>query len=118
MTVVGVGVDMENVDSFRQRSYEDNKEFYSKVFTDAEVEYCLGKQDPYIHFAARFTAKEAYIKAFNGRIEDIKDIEVVSGDGKPTLRCPHGSGITCHLSMTHTDDAATAIVVLEETDGK
>ena len=63
MTLQSIGTDIEEVSRFRNKKYSENKSFYKKIFTDDEIDYCLGKIDPYPHFTARFCAKEATIKA-------------------------------------------------------
>jgi len=60
---VGVGVDIESISRFRKKISESPNIFFSKVFTERELEYCHSKIDPAPHLAARYTGKEAVIKA-------------------------------------------------------
>ena len=40
-----------------------DERFLRRVFTDGEIAYCRARRDPVPHFAARFAAKEAALKA-------------------------------------------------------
>ncbi|MBF6590443.1 MAG: holo-ACP synthase [Ktedonobacterales bacterium] len=64
--IVGIGVDIEDVSSFATLPYAAHQPFYARLFTAAEVAYCLGCAAPAEHFAARFAAKEAVVKACGG----------------------------------------------------
>ena len=100
--------------------------FVERVYTQNERAYCDGRGAVAAqHYAARFAAKEAALKALRtGWTGGIawQDIEVVSTDsGAPVLRF-HGrvrelyeqSGATAaHLSISHTTEHAIAQVVLE-----
>jgi holo-[acyl-carrier protein] synthase len=89
------------------------------------VAYCRQKASPAIHFAARFAAKEAFLKSLGiglGMGVALKDIAVVNDDrGKPDLvlygearRMIDERGIRrMHLSLTHTAESAVAMVILE-----
>ena len=98
----------------------------AKLFTAREVEYCESKHRPALHFAARFAAKEAFLKAMGTGWtggHKFSDIEVVNNaKGKPVLFV-HGKvkefceacGIgAMEVSLTHIKDVASAVVVLEK----
>src|SRR6266704_530119 len=63
MTIKGVGVDLTRIPRVRQIVERWDERFLRRVFTDAEIAYCRGRRDPIPHFAARFAAKEATLKA-------------------------------------------------------
>lgn len=101
--------------------------FVERVFTSAERAYCdaRGTAVAAQHYAARFAAKEAALKALRtGWSDGISwhDVEVKRNDaGVPILQF-HGrarqlyeqSGATCaHLSISHTAQHAIAQVILE-----
>jgi len=111
-------------------------EFASEIFTDREREYCLSRPNPYIHFAGRFAAKEACLKALGtglsgGGIDGaLREVEIVpKKSGKPALWL---SGWTKKIgrrkkvyeqtvSISHSGDFAIASVILaaktpDETD--
>jgi holo-[acyl-carrier protein] synthase len=60
-----IGVDMVEIARFQQLGYSSNKQFYKRVFTPKEIEYCLSFSNPAPHFAANFAGKEAVYKAVN-----------------------------------------------------
>lgn len=81
-----VGTDIESVKRFKKSSCI-NREFYNKVFTLKEIAYCNSKACPEQHFAARFAAKEAVIKAVN-KLEKVfyNDIEIINDqEGRPLI---------------------------------
>lgn len=103
--------------------------FAERVFTRGERDYCerRGVVAPQ-HYAARFAAKEAALKAlgtgWSGGLA-WQDIEVVShASGAPSvvfhqlaLELFTRSGATAaHLSISHTTEHAIAQVVLERRD--
>jgi holo-[acyl-carrier protein] synthase len=122
--IIGTGIDIIEVERIAQRVGKDNgfKEF---VFSKEEIIYCETKASPFEHYAARFAAKEAFLKAI-GRGWDSglqwNEIEIVKEKGgKPSL---HLRGLTektlapmgirlIHLSISHLKSMATAIVILE-----
>jgi len=121
-TVLSIGVDIEEVsrvDDLMQR-YGDR--FINRVFTDAEATYCQARRFPACHLAARFSAKEATMKALGtGRSKGVlwKDIEVVRKNGPPHLVLRGGAkqqfikigAVTSLLSLSHTRSLSVAQVM-------
>ncbi|MFX0207561.1 MAG: holo-ACP synthase [Candidatus Hodarchaeota archaeon] len=60
-----IGVDIVEIQRFREKSFSDYKYFYERIFNEYEIQYCLGYSDPYPHFSGIFAAKEAVFKAVN-----------------------------------------------------
>jgi holo-[acyl-carrier protein] synthase len=101
---------------------ERTPSFGTRVFTDAERDYCQRRRHPEERYAARFAAKEAVLKAMGVGVGScpLRSIEVVNAStGAPSVRL-HGEaaelarerGITTwHLSMTHTSSLAQATAV-------
>ena len=56
------GVDLVHVPRLRA-AMEGQTRFEEEVFTEGERAYCRRRADPWPHFAARFAAKEAVLKA-------------------------------------------------------
>ena len=107
---MNLGVDIEEVERFSKNKYEDRKTFYKKNFTQNEIKYCLSKANPYLHFAVRFCAKEAAIKAMDGRKISLLDIEIKIIKNKPIIILPFKmKGI---VSMSHTKNLAIATVLI------
>lgn len=126
MSVRGVGVDVLNVPRMAEIVARRGGAFLRRVFTPDEIAYCLRHKDPAPSLSARFSAKEAVIKALGvGWQHGMRwtDIEVVRAPGgKPSLELhgataevARGLGIRkLHLSLTHEHDRALAFVVLED----
>ena len=64
-----IGIDIVKISRFRVRKYSSNEKFYEKIFSKIEITYCLKYKDPYPHFAGKFAAKEAIIKATGMKTE-------------------------------------------------
>lgn len=119
MSDLQIGIDLEEISRFQKIPYAKNKEFYGKLFTLKEIQYCLSKKNPYPHFAARFCAKEALIKALGKQI-DLKHVEVVRAKNRPSIRIIGSSskrflkGSQFQVSLSHTKNYAVAVVVFEK----
>jgi holo-[acyl-carrier protein] synthase len=126
--IVGIGSDVLEVARMERELRTDGSSFREDVFTPGEIAYCEGKRYPARHFAARFAAKEAVFKALSldgaGGLR-FRNVEVCNdGLGRPRVEL---SGATRELaesrgvarvfvSLSHTDELATATVVLESED--
>ncbi len=121
--VIGIGIDVEEVARVDDlvRRYGDR--FIGRIFTDGEAGYCLRRRAPAQHLAARFSAKEAAMKALGtGRAHGVlwRDVEVVRRGGPPQLALHGGArrrfealGATgALLTMTHSRQLAIAQVAL------
>jgi len=105
-----IGIDIEETSRFSQKKYSSNIKFYNKIFTENEIKYCLNKSNPYLHFTARFCAKEAAIKATSNTSLKFKDIEIKIKNTKPTIYINNEQIAT--VSLSHTSNYAIAIVLL------
>ena len=100
--------------------------FAARVFTDAERAYCESRGAAAAqHYAARFAAKEAALKAlqtgWSGGIS-WQDVEVTAKDSGAPVILFHGralelyeatGAIAAHISIAHTTQHAIAEVILE-----
>ncbi len=123
--IVGIGVDIVEIGRLRRTLGKQADRFLKRVFTAAEQEYCNAHRDPVPHYAARFAAKEAVFKALGtGWAQGVAwlDVEVRRREGgAPSLTLlgaaeRHGLALglrTAHLSLSHSDEAAVAMVILE-----
>ncbi len=114
------GIDIVSIPRIRDASRHEN--FLKRVFTGLELDYSLKRRTPCKHFAGRFAAKEACLKALTtgfGSGINWKDIEVVnSKEGRPLLRLGkeakrHLSGRKIFLSIAYSKDLALASVIIE-----
>ncbi len=111
MKVQNIGIDIVEVKRFRKIPYKKGSVFYSKIFSDAEIKYCLSKTDPAQHFAARFAAKEAVLKCLRSTIYKVKEIEIVNDKNGAPLVMVHShrsSSGKFLVSLSHTHDYAVA----------
>lgn len=123
---VGLGVDIVEIERMR-RILDRRPAFAEEVFSDAEREYCYGKSTPATHFALRFAAKEAVVKALGTGFSEgiwVRDIEVERAkNGRPSVRLSgrarevaEAQGVTelsLSMSYTHSDAVACALAVTE-----
>ncbi len=121
-----IGVDIVEVERIREALAKDGKRFLERLFTEWELEYCGGKADPAQHYAVRFAAKEALVKAFGGKPAGNgwrwPEVEVRNdANGKPTIKL-HGRaeergkelGVKqVKLSLSHSREHAVAFVLVE-----
>ena len=124
--IFGIGVDLVEVSRIRESLEKFPERFVRKVFTTVEQEYCSRMPAPEMHYAARFAAKEAFLKALGtGKARGIAwtDVGIVNlGSGQPTLElvgraaevmAEKGAGVA-HVSLSHSRGHAMAAVVLEK----
>ena len=117
MPILGVGTDIVEIDRIRE-VFDREAGFSRRIFTSAELNYCLGKESRYMHLAARFAAKEAVAKVL-GRSFSWQDVEIVNdGSGKPRVNLYGEAKVVAgdariHLSISHTREHATAVAVVE-----
>ena len=129
--IAGVGVDVVAVSGFRDQLELDATTF-TEVFTPAERDLRATGSGDAEHLAARWAAKEAFVKAWAGsrhgrppqlQSVEMRDIEVVCDAwGRPALRL-HGEvdeefsravpDASVHLSISHDGDVAIAYVVID-----
>jgi holo-[acyl-carrier protein] synthase len=124
--IYGIGIDLVKGIRIKEALERWGERFQNKVFTPGEVRYCMQKKNPSPNFAARFAAKEAFVKALGIGIRrgvHWKDIEVQRGPlGRPVLKLNGRAVEICQkerieglfLSLTHDGDYSGAIVVLEK----
>lgn len=126
MSIVGIGNDIVKVSRIEKLVERYDQRFLRRVFTVTETTYASGKARPALHLAARFAAKEAFVKALGSGLRDglnWRDIEVINNElGQPQLKLYNYALKVCHkkcnattwLSLAHEQEYATAFVVLEE----
>jgi len=121
--VKGVGVDVVSIPRFRA-ALERTPGMRRRLFTPHELEYVAGKVDPVPSLAARFAAREAVMKAMELGLGafGFHDVWVaVEPSGAPRLHVTgraeelaRARGITTwHLSLTHDDPVAVAVVAAD-----
>ncbi len=118
-----VGVDIADVKRIRNALDRWGDRFVSRTYSVREAEYCRRHRDEALRFAARFAAKEAFIKCL-GTARGIRwnEIELLNDrSGKPLFRLSEGirkklrkrSVVRAHVSISHTTEYAVAFVIFE-----
>jgi holo-[acyl-carrier protein] synthase len=123
--IVGLGVDISEVDRMQAAISRHGQRFLERVFTPAEIAYCNRHRDRAERFAGRFAAKEAAMKALGtGWSNGVRwvDIEVTRlPSGQPTLSLRGAAREIANqlgmrrasLSITHSGNTALAQVIFE-----
>jgi holo-[acyl-carrier protein] synthase len=123
--VVGVGLDLVDIERVARMIASLGDRMFARLFSPGEADYIRGRPLPAQHAAVRLAAKEAAFKALAGnelaRRISWRDVEVVSdARGIPSIRL-HGvaeerarelSVSRIHVSLTHTQGMAGAVVIL------
>jgi holo-[acyl-carrier protein] synthase len=124
--IYGIGIDLVENDRMDRIIQKWGDKFLSRVFSRREIEYCGRYAQASMHFGARFAVKESFLKAIGtglGKGVKLLEIEVVNEEsGKPQIMLCGGAkeflvkaGIEkIHLSITHTKNYASAMVLLEK----
>lgn len=116
MCVLAIGVDIEDIDRFKNKS----QRFLDRIYTKEEQKYCLSKSEPAGHLAVRFCAKEAVIKALsplNIKRPPFNKIEIYHDKNKyPKIKLlgKEYDNLTIEVSLSHDRTKAIAFVVLAE----
>lgn len=123
---VGLGIDIVEI-ARMERILDQSPSFAERVFTQDERDYCNAKANPATHFAMRFAAREAVVKALGTGFAEgvgVRDVEVVRAkNGKPLAKLTGGAlarasqmgvrELSLSLSYTHTEAVACAMAVTE-----
>ena len=123
--IMGIGIDMIETARIKAK-LEGRIGFREYLFSGSEITYCEERTNKAEHYAARFAAKEALLKALGTGVTSniaLNEVAVNSDEkGKPYFIF---SGITAdfiaskkftsiHLTMSHLKDIACAMVVIEK----
>jgi holo-[acyl-carrier protein] synthase len=124
--ILGVGTDLAEVERIGRSVERFGDRFLVRVFTPRERAYAMAKANWPQRLAARFAAKEAGMKAIGTGWNcgvSWQHLEVVNEpSGRPTLhlyaaalkRADELGVKRVSISLTHTKDAAFAVVILED----
>ena len=122
--IAGLGIDMIETERVAEKIGKE-KGFRELVFSKDEIVYCEKKTNKFEHYAARFAAKEAFLKALGtGWVGGtaFNEIEIVHDkNGKPGINLTGTTLKTIEafrfnkisVSLSHLNTIASAIVILE-----
>ena len=121
--IVGLGIDLTEVPRIARMVERWGEHFTGRIYTEGERAYAKDRANPAMHFAARFAAKEATLKALAvPKGLSWHEMEVVGGGAEPPLLVLRGKALEAadrigvvrmHLTLTHTRDVAAAVVIAE-----
>src|SRR5207247_9854308 len=97
-SIIGLGLDATDIPRIADTIERYGERFLRRIFTDGEMTYCQRRRVPAVHFAGRFAAKEAAMKALGtGHSRGVlwRDVEVVRHGGPPQLQLHGGAGSRC-----------------------
>jgi holo-[acyl-carrier protein] synthase len=120
--IVGIGVDIVEVERLEKAVTRFGNRFLNRVFTEQEIAYSMSKTHSCQKLASRFAAKEAAFKALGTGVTNWKEAETtIEPSGKPNLKL-HGQAaaharslgvVRSRISASDTEHHAVAVVVLE-----
>ncbi|MGA2617041.1 MAG: holo-ACP synthase [Thermoguttaceae bacterium] len=130
--ILGIGTDIIECLRIARLIERHGELFINRVYTPEEIRYCQNRKQATQHFAGRFAAKEAVLKALGAgwrRGIAWRDIEVGSQDGgRPVVAIQGGVeeaarqlGVTRFLvsiSHCHTHATACALALGKEKPGE
>jgi holo-[acyl-carrier protein] synthase len=124
--ILGVGLDVVETDRVARALATHGRRFEERVYTPLELADCAQRADRVQALAARFAAKEAFLKALGTGFAtglSLREVEVVRGEGRhPTIRLTGSAAAHAqrtglrriHVSLSHQAGLAAAVVILEE----
>jgi holo-[acyl-carrier protein] synthase len=116
--VTGIGLDLLEIERL-ERALQRRPRLAERLFTDGERAYAARRPRPARHLAVRFCAKEAVAKALGLVGWRFTEVEVVAGDGPPSVRLSGTAAARARelavvpvVSLTHERSVAAAAAVL------
>jgi len=113
----GIGTDIESIERFREADYTPENSLLNRIFTENELGHCFSNKDFAPHLAAKYSAKEAIVKALAsiGKVNlSYKEIEISNNEsGVPMVKINKEGfhNVQVRLSLSHCEDKAVAFAV-------
>ena len=123
--ILGTGIDIIEVTRIAASYEKFGERFVNRILVADEIAYCLSHRQPAPFLAVRFAAKEAVSKAFGtgiGAQLGWQDIEIRRKESGEPFVVLHGKGeelfvargaTKLHVSLSHTQQYAAAMAILE-----
>jgi len=121
--IYGIGTDIIETERIKNAIENYGTRFLNRIYTKDEQEYCESFNDTkYVHYAARFAAKESFSKAIGtGITNEFKFLEVSvlnEPNGKPYVVLSGNlkekfAHLNIYISISHTSHNSVAFIVLE-----
>lgn len=124
--IFGIGTDIIETERIGRSVEKLGDRFLKKIFGENEITYCLSKKNSIQHFAARFAAKESFVKAlgtgFDGTIGWNEICVVNDKNGKPSFelfgraakKIKDGHIKSIYLTLSHIKGNAVAVAIFEK----
>jgi len=122
--IFGIGTDIVETERIRKAIENYGKRFLDRLYTPEEQKYCDSFNDTkWVHYAARFAAKESFSKAIGtGLTREFKfsEISILNEEsGKPYIVLKGGllekyGRYKIHVSLSHTDSNSVAYIIMED----
>ncbi len=122
--IYGIGADIIEVDRIKEAIQKYGSRFLDRIYTKIEQEYCESfNENKYLHYAARFAAKESFSKAIGTGITQgfkFNEIGVVNeSNGKPKVILTGAlfekwGKFKIEVSLSHTQSNAVAFITIEK----
>lgn len=110
--IYGIGIDIVHIPKFKKAVERWGDRFKNRIFTQSELTYCGKRRFSEQHLAARFAAKEAFLKALGER-KKFSEIEVANNStGKPCIKIS-ACKFQTSLTLSHDGEYCIAHVILE-----
>ncbi len=122
-SVIGNGIDIVECERIKSLIDRHGQRFLERIFTEAELKYCLNRKRKWEHLAGRFAAKEAILKVIGTGWRDKiswRDMEIVNDSaGKPEVKLTGRTAEIANqlgikkilLSISHTETYAIASAI-------
>lgn len=123
--ILSVGIDIVETERIEQAVERLGDRFLDRIFTPAERSYCDSRGARFVHYAGRFAAKEAAMKALGtGWGEGVawREVEILPSVAGPPQLTLHGvarerfeaiGATRAHVSISHTRGLAVAQAIFE-----
>ena len=123
--ILGTGIDIIEVARIASSYEKFGERFVNRILLPDEIKYSLDHRQPAPFLAVRFAAKEAISKAFGtgiGAQLGWQDMEIRRKESGEPFVVLHGKGAELfaargaqrlHITLSHTENYATAMAILE-----
>jgi holo-[acyl-carrier protein] synthase len=123
--ILSIGIDLVEVERIERAVSRLGSRFLERIFTPAEIAYCGPRGARFVHYAGRFAAKEAALKALGtGWAQGIswREVEILTSESGAPQLILHGAALDRStrlgaarvlVSISHTRGLAIAQVVFE-----
>ena len=108
MEIQGIGIDIVDIERIEKMIKRYGNRFLKRIFTEREIDYAIKNKNSAEHFAGRFAAKEAVIKASREALP-MKEIEILNKEnGEPFVEKMKN----ILISISHEKKYAVAVAIV------